>query len=427
MGTLDTCIGEENPANEDGLLDTCEIYVHAAITGLKMGTFFGGSGTWESRDYDTLGSASLGFQSFTGLSIEVSDGDHLGAYTSTGDYDADNRWGKGVYYIDGDQFGAGEVSGYTQKGSSWRIALYGSGETIEAGISNSPSSYDFGSITVSQTSNTDIDYFTVTNTGTGQVDVTISGTDLVESGAGVSLEDTESFESSFGDWPNASGNDEDWQRHSGPTGSSGTDPSAAYDGSYYIYVETSSGGANDDGDISIIEYDLVSTKSGYVDFYYHQYGSDQGDLYLEGYDSSWHEIWSSSGNQGNQWNHVTTTETNFSGYSELRFRNVAAGGYRGDVALDLILVYTGEEAYTWTLSDTATQGEDIYGLKAGLDDEDDNFDIVVKKNTIYNNLISGLEVSSTQDWGLQMLAPNTITDYAKGEMSGTVTLTASLS
>jgi len=37
------------------------------------------------------------------------------------------------------------------------------------------------------------------------------------------------------------------------------------------------------------------------------------------------------------------------------------------------------EYYTWILSDTATVGSDIIGFKAGLDDGDDDFDVIVKK------------------------------------------------
>jgi len=91
------------------------------------------------------------------------------------------------------------------------------------------------------------------------------------------------------------------------------------------------------------------------------------------------------------------------------------------------MVETGAGGYTWTLSDTATVGEDTYGLKAGLDDDDDSFDAVVKKSETYNTLVSSLADSGTQDWGLQLLTPSSITDYTKGEMEATVTLTAAFS
>ncbi len=76
--------------------------------------------------------------------------------------------------------------------------------------------------------------------------------------------------------------------------------------------------------------------------------------------------------------------------------------------------------YTWTLSDTATPGDMIYGLKAGLSGGD--YTIVVKKNSPYNNLVTGLADSGTQDWGLKIYTP---TSYDDGNAkSGTVTITA---
>ncbi len=158
--------------------------------------------------------------------------------------------------------------------------------------------------------------------------------------SGSKEEDSESFESGFGDWYDDT-SDDAWTRNSGSTGSSGTGPSSAYDGSYYIYVETSSGdGANSSGDKTTIEYDLGSTKDGYVDFYVHQYGTDMGTLYLQGWDgSSWNTIWSTTDNT-DSWRHIQQANTEFSGYSKLRFQNVAAGGYEGDVALDLIKVFS---------------------------------------------------------------------------------------
>jgi len=161
---------------------------------------------------------------------------------------------------------------------------------------------------------------------------------------------SESFEAGLGSWVNGPGNVSDWIRNSGSTGSTGTGPSAAYDGSYYIHVETSNGSSFSSGDTDIIEYDMGEDQNGDVDFWVHQYGVDQGTLYLEGYDgASWAVLWSSTGNQGDVWNHVTQT---FTGKTKLRFRNVAAGnigggGYTGDVALDLIVVTHIDPAWTF--------------------------------------------------------------------------------
>lgn len=76
----------------------------------------------------------------------------------------------------------------------------------------------------------------------------------------------------------------------------------------------------------------------------------------------------------------------------------------------------------WTLSDTATAGSDIYGLKVGLDDDDDNFDIIVKLNSPYNNLVAGLGDGNSQYWGLQLITPTSFSDEV--EKQSTTTLTA---
>jgi len=149
---------------------------------------------------------------------------------------------------------------------------------------------------------------------------------------------SESFEAGLGSWVNDPGNlYSNWVRHTGSTGSSNTGPSGAYSGSYYIYCETSSGsGAYTAGDTDIIEYDMGGAQNGDIDFWYHQDGSNQGTLYLEGYNgATWDALWSSTGDQGASWINVNQV---FTEKSKLRFRNVAAGGYEGDVALDLIVV-----------------------------------------------------------------------------------------
>lgn len=75
---------------------------------------------------------------------------------------------------------------------------------------------------------------------------------------------------------------------------------------------------------------------------------------------------------------------------------------------------------TWTLSDTATPETDVYGLMAGLGGG--SYNVTVMKNGPYNTLISNLADSSSQQWGLQLLAPTSFT--GGGVVSGNVTLTA---
>jgi hypothetical protein len=75
----------------------------------------------------------------------------------------------------------------------------------------------------------------------------------------------------------------------------------------------------------------------------------------------------------------------------------------------------------WTLSDTATAGTDIFGLKAGRSGTND-YAVIVKKNAPYNILVSNLASGSSQQWGLKLFAPTEFSDEVT--KTGTVTLTA---
>jgi hypothetical protein len=77
---------------------------------------------------------------------------------------------------------------------------------------------------------------------------------------------------------------------------------------------------------------------------------------------------------------------------------------------------------TWTLSDTGAGGVGIIGMNAGL--SGGSYNIVVRKNTSYNELKHALAVSGTQQFGLQLVAPTS--NVGNVAMSGTVTLTVSL-
>lgn len=93
----------------------------------------------------------------------------------------------------------------------------------------------------------------------------------------------------------------------------------------------------------------------------------------------------------------------------------------GTVAIDVAI--SGTDATggndTWTLSDTATAGENTYGLKSGTDT---NYDVIVKKTASYNTLASNIAVSGNQSWGMDLYAPTSVTDYELQVMTATVTL-----
>lgn len=162
----------------------------------------------------------------------------------------------------------------------------------------------------------------------------------------VSLPYSESFESGLGDWENTSS--KTWSRDANGTSSSGTGPSTAKDGNYYMYMETSSNGAYYAGNTASLTSPDFEALGAKVSFDYHMYGSNIGTLYLEVYSNGgWNSIWSKTGQQHTS-NSASWTTTNialssYTGIVKLRFRGVAAGSYRGDMAIDNIKIFNIEQ------------------------------------------------------------------------------------
>lgn len=115
---------------------------------------------------------------------------------------------------------------------------------------------------------------------------------------------------------------------------------------------------------------------------------------------------------------VATSATPATGLDHFAVTNNS--GFAVDIALSGTDM-TGGTA--WDLSDTGTAGADIVGLKAGLDGG--SYNIIIKETAPYNDLVTSLADSGTQDWGMQMFVP---TSFSDGNLkTGTVTLTATAS
>lgn len=151
------------------------------------------------------------------------------------------------------------------------------------------------------------------------------------------------FESGFGDWQNTGSYD--WLRKSGATSSSNTGPASASQGSYYAYMETSSGYAYSNGNTAILESGPINfTGSQTISFKYHMYGSEMGQLSLQVYSyGEWRSVWTKTGQQhsstSSAWSSAVVSLSSFSGSGKLRFTGRAAGGYQGDMAIDNIQLY----------------------------------------------------------------------------------------
>ena len=153
---------------------------------------------------------------------------------------------------------------------------------------------------------------------------------------------TEGFNNNIGAWTQSTTDDFNWTFESGQTGSSNTGPNAPFEGSHYLYTESSS--PNSPSKKAVITspcFDLTGLTTPVFVFYYHMYGATMGSLKLEisvNGGTTWNNIWSMSGNKGNQWNQANinlisyATNTNV----QLRFTGTTGTSFTSDIALDAL-------------------------------------------------------------------------------------------
>jgi hypothetical protein len=155
----------------------------------------------------------------------------------------------------------------------------------------------------------------------------------------------------MGAWNNISGEDtHDWTRDSDGTPTNNTGPDEGADAStWYVYLECSNGGASNPGDTAILEGPDIEGLGRVLTFAYHMFGNEMGTLYVDVFDGTWHlGVWSLSGPQqtasSDAYQTATVDLVEYAGPIRIRFRGAAAGGFRGDMAIDNIEV-TGVTVY----------------------------------------------------------------------------------
>ncbi|PIE48118.1 MAG: peptidase S8 [Flavobacteriales bacterium] len=150
----------------------------------------------------------------------------------------------------------------------------------------------------------------------------------------------EGFENTFGLWTQSNADDFDWTLKSGSTPSTGTGPSGATEGSYYVYMESSSPNySNKQAILNSPCFDLSALTQANLSFKYHMYGkSTMGSLTLEvstDNGSTWAHVWSKSGNQGNDWFNANIDLSGYTGGTiQLRFNGMTGTTWQGDMAID---------------------------------------------------------------------------------------------
>ncbi|KAJ9450991.1 MAM and LDL-receptor class A domain-containing protein 1 [Diplonema papillatum] len=156
----------------------------------------------------------------------------------------------------------------------------------------------------------------------------------------------ESFEAGFGLWgQNDDGGDHiDWLRKDRQTHSALTGPTNAFDGEYFVYVESSM--VNTPAKRAILNspcYDLRAAKTAEFSFAYEMHGRGIFGTYgLEistNDGASWASLWSISTSQGDMWHTKVIDLASYLGsVIRLRFNRVtgAAGDYETDACLDMV-------------------------------------------------------------------------------------------
>ena len=181
---------------------------------------------------------------------------------------------------------------------------------------------------------------------------------------------SESFENTLGDWTQSSDDNTDWAIQSNGTPTNGTGPSAAADGTYYLYVEAN-GSRNKKAYLDSPCYDLSNESQASVSFNYHMYGSgSMGSLSLEASSdngSTWTSIWSLSGNQGNAWQSANVDLAAYTGGNlKLRFNRQLATSNKADMAIDAVAISTTSKQMltTFALADDTSKSFKVFPVPA---------------------------------------------------------------
>jgi len=154
---------------------------------------------------------------------------------------------------------------------------------------------------------------------------------------------TNGFESNISDWSSAGGDNTSWTRQSGPTPSARTGPDAAYEGSYYMFIE-SSGTGYPYKIATLISpcIELTSLSSPTLSFAYHMFGSTMGSIKVSVMNSTTgqiSEVFNKAGNKGNQWLTETISLSNFDGQTiQILIEGKTGFSYRSDMAVDDIRI-----------------------------------------------------------------------------------------
>ncbi|WP_411847063.1 hypothetical protein AAFN60_06320 [Roseibacillus persicicus] len=191
---------------------------------------------------------------------------------------------------------------------------------------------------------------TIIGSGTGfQVDIAAQSLSCflfdIEAQEARKLPYYEGFESGFGEWKQVQDDDFDWSRNVFATGTSGSGPSSASQGDWYLYAEGHNANAPDYEALLEKRFDLSDVLGAELRFDYHMCGAYIDHLAVDVYDGAeWVEgVWIREGAQQamseDPWHRAIVDLSDYAGLSEVtvRFRTKKSVWHASDVAVDNIL------------------------------------------------------------------------------------------
>lgn len=212
---------------------------------------------------------------------------------------------------------------------------------------------------------------------------------------------TEGFENTLGAWKQATGDDFNWTVDANGTPSRNTGPSSAVEGTYYVYMESST--PNYSTKRAILNspcFDLTAQTAANFSFQYHMYGaSTMGSLALEASNDNgvtWTSVWSKSGNQGNSWQSATVDLSAYLGSTvQLRFNGVTGTTWQGDMAIDDVNLGEGGGSGTTCTDVLLTLNFDNYPQETSWQIADSNNQVVASGGT-YDTQPDGSTLTITE-------------------------------
>lgn len=139
-----TIVNLENPANADGKITSCEIWINErfGVGDIYVGTFSASDFVLTVRDSESIGDRAAGSkQTASGLDITVETGDYIGKYDKNEQevFELDEEGGQGILVFEGECIDPSDSETFTDDGgelSGFTLSLYGEGTETPQTISD---------------------------------------------------------------------------------------------------------------------------------------------------------------------------------------------------------------------------------------------------------------------------------------------------